>query len=316
MKYIIGRDPQNSQIQIKNEFGEKISNAPVYAPQDVSREHVLVTVVDNATLHIHNIKAANITYVNGQEVLDKVVKSTDVVQLGRSRFQVDLFSMLGLQVTPPQQIPQGSTYEYEATQLQNPYAAAATPKAPETKRMQQTSRPYYIPPKKNTGSGILKGLGIVFIIGVVLVIGAAAIIGSINNEQKHSSGYVADNSEDLYESDSRIGIEIASNPFIGKTYKGTGNGGGLYTEMAITFLANNKCTGVSDWYQAYPSKKSVDGTYSYDGGNLIVKFNVDGEQTVLEFDVKNNGTIIEFDKSDPEMDGTMGMDIMSLKLQN
>ena len=101
MKYIIGRDPQNSQVQIKNELGVKLKNIPIQAPQDVSREHILVTVVNHNSLHIHNIKAANISYVNGQEVLDKVIRSSDVVELGRSHFRVNLFGMLGMQKPMP-----------------------------------------------------------------------------------------------------------------------------------------------------------------------------------------------------------------------
>lgn len=42
---------------------------------------------------------------------------------------------------------------------------------------------------------------------------------------------------------------------------------------------------------------------------------VDDVEVKLEFDVSENGRILSFDHSDPEMGGTMGIDIMSLKLQ-
>ena len=62
---------------------------------------------------------------------------------------------------------------------------------------------------------------------------------------------------------------VPPNPFAGKTYEGNGNGGGLYTEMAISFLEDGKCRGTSDWYQAYSEKKTINGTAAllrYGGG--------------------------------------------------
>ena len=107
---------------------------------------------------------------------------------------------------------------------------------------------------------------------------------------------------------------VQSDPFVGKTYDGSGNGGGLYTEMSITFLEDGKCKGTSDWYQAYSEKKTINGTYRVAGDKLIATFMVDDVEIKLEFDVSDNGRVLSFDHSDPEMGGTMGIDIMSLKL--
>ena len=106
-----------------------------------------------------------------------------------------------------------------------------------------------------------------------------------------------------------------SDPFVGKTYKGSGNGGGLYTEMTITFNEDNKCVCVSDWYRDYETSKEIEGTYEVKDKQVIVRCK-DGEiDYEFVFDVIENGRFIGFDHSDPSMGGTMGNDIMSLELQ-
>ena len=104
-------------------------------------------------------------------------------------------------------------------------------------------------------------------------------------------------------------------PYVGKTYKGTGNGGGLSTEMAITFLENNKCVCTSDWYGAYSTNKEIEGTQEVKQKQVVVRCKDGDVDYVLEFDVSDDGRTIGFDHSDPSMGGTMGMDIMSLELQ-
>ena len=108
---------------------------------------------------------------------------------------------------------------------------------------------------------------------------------------------------------------VPPNPFAGKTYEGNGNGGGLYTEMTISFLEDGKCRGTSDWYQAYSEKKTINGTYHTEGDKLVATFMVDDVEVKLVFDVSDNGRVLSFDHSDPEMGGTMGTDIMALKLK-
>lgn len=109
--------------------------------------------------------------------------------------------------------------------------------------------------------------------------------------------------------------ETPSDPFVGKTYSGSGNGGGLYTEMTISFLADNKCACVSDWYQAYSTKKELHGNYEVKGKQVFVHCKNDNINYDFEFDVKENGRVIEFNHFDPSMGGTMGNDYMMLELQ-
>lgn len=115
-----------------------------------------------------------------------------------------------------------------------------------------------------------------------------------------------------YASDIMLTVEIP----IGKVYKGSGDGGGLYTEMKISFLDNHKCICVSDWCQAYSSPKSIKGNYEVKNNQVVVNCkDNDGKEYKFEFDIKSNGRVIEFNHSDPEMGGTMGNDFMSLEIQ-
>lgn len=102
-----------------------------------------------------------------------------------------------------------------------------------------------------------------------------------------------------------------SNPFVGKYYKDEGNGGGIVSEMAISFLADGKCVCYSDFYQAYPNKEFIHGTYEAKDDKVIVCCLVDDTKIDYEFEIKYGGKTIGYDHSDPEM-GNMGMDFMTL----
>ncbi len=109
--------------------------------------------------------------------------------------------------------------------------------------------------------------------------------------------------------------EDSPTSFVGKVYKGSGNGGGLYTEMTISFIDDNQCTCVSDWYQAYSSPKTLKGQYEIKNNTVVVKCKDGDTEFLFEFEMKSNGRILEFDHSDPDMEGTIGNDYMSLEVQ-
>lgn len=104
--------------------------------------------------------------------------------------------------------------------------------------------------------------------------------------------------------------------YVGKTYKGGGNGGGMGIDMTITFLDNNKCRCVSDWYRAYPDGKALQGTYEVKNGHVIVHCTYDGIDYDFDFGVKENGRVIGFNNSDDSVEGTIGLDYMTLELSN
>lgn len=103
---------------------------------------------------------------------------------------------------------------------------------------------------------------------------------------------------------------------VNKVYKGSGNDGGVSIDMTITFHEGGKCTCVSDWYQAYSTPKSINGTYEVKNDKVIVRCkDNDGSEYNLDFNIKSNGRNLVFNHSDPNEEGSMGNDYMSLEVQ-
>lgn len=106
--------------------------------------------------------------------------------------------------------------------------------------------------------------------------------------------------------------EVESNPLVGMYYKGEGYCGGMSTEMAISFSSDGKCECFSDFYQAYPDKVFINGTYEVKENTVIVHCKVEDSTIDYEFGIEDGGETISFDLSDPEM-GRLGMNILTLK---
>ena len=134
------------------------------------------------------------------------------------------------------------------------------------------------------------------------------------DEITNDNGYVYKEAMKKYIMESAQG-NYSSSSFENKIYKGNGKGGGLYTEMTISFLANNLCLCESDWYQTFSSPKVFQGTYSVNDNKVVVRCKVDDTDYDFIFDINSDGRILEFDNSDPEMEGSMAINIMSLEMQ-
>lgn len=93
MEYIIGRDPQTSQLKVA--FGQQFIRLgkPGDVPMTVSRQHCLLTV-DNDHYTIKNLKPQNVTFVNDVAIAQKSVKESDSVTLGAGKYRIDLASIL------------------------------------------------------------------------------------------------------------------------------------------------------------------------------------------------------------------------------
>ena len=152
-----------------------------------------------------------------------------------------------------------------------------------------------------------------YIIAAVVVL---AIIGYFSsNDSKGGSDTQTVVVDSLAERNSEIEeSKPSTNPFVGKTYNGGGNGGGLGINMRITFVDDKECLCVSDWYQAYSTEKQIRCAYDVKGNHVVIHVNDDGTKYDLDFDVKEDGRVISFDKSDPSVGGSMGNDYMSLKI--
>ena len=115
MDLVIGRDGQTSQLNVS--VGQKVYRffAAESVPTSVSRQHCIITVKGEDNYVIRNIKATNVTYVNGIEIEEKSVTLSDKIELGRERYMLNLSYILGkllpqqqpkktIDITPLQQI--------------------------------------------------------------------------------------------------------------------------------------------------------------------------------------------------------------------
>ena len=151
-----------------------------------------------------------------------------------------------------------------------------------------------------------------YILGVLVLLG---IIGYFNSSDSKRSNTQNEAVDSLAELNTEIEeAKPSTNPFVGKVYKGGGNGGGLGINMRITFVDDKECLCVSDWYQAYSTDKQIRCAYDVKGNHVIIHVNDDGTKYDLDFDVKEDGRVISFDKSDPSVGGSMGNDYMSLEI--
>ena len=90
MELIIGRDGATAKLKVVDGTEVKLYGEAASVPVDVSRQHCQLTAVDDNTFIIRNIKAANVTWVNGIEVQTKRITREDKVQLGQSRYLLPL----------------------------------------------------------------------------------------------------------------------------------------------------------------------------------------------------------------------------------
>ena len=102
---VIGRDGNTSQLNVA--VGQRIYRffAPDSVPSDVSRQHCLVSVKGEDDIVVRNIKAANVTFVNGVEIEEKHITCYDKIELGKSRYFLNLPHIIA-SISPAQQTKQ------------------------------------------------------------------------------------------------------------------------------------------------------------------------------------------------------------------
>ena len=87
-----------------------------------------------------------------------------------------------------------------------------------------------------------------------------------------------------------------ANPIGGRTYSGSGKGGGLATNVTIKFDKNGNCQCTSDFYQAFTQPITVHGTYSITYDIVEVRCQPAGFDTpvVWNFEIINDGQWLGF----------------------
>lgn len=88
IEIVIGRDGRTSQLKISVGQQSKSFGAQGSVPQTVSRQHCSITVNDNGTFTLKNLKLQNVTFVNGQQVDTKIIKENDTIELGPNKYLV------------------------------------------------------------------------------------------------------------------------------------------------------------------------------------------------------------------------------------
>lgn len=94
MDLIIGRDANTAQLRVVNGSQVTLIGDPASVPMNVSRQHCQLKVIDKDTFIITNIKAANVTWVNGVEVQSKQITLDDKVQLGANKYVLPLSEII------------------------------------------------------------------------------------------------------------------------------------------------------------------------------------------------------------------------------
>lgn len=88
MELIIGRDATTSQLRITMGQQSKAFGAQGGVPMTVSRQHCSLTIQEDGTYKIMNLKPQNVTFVNEVEVMAKTISDKDRIELGPSKFLV------------------------------------------------------------------------------------------------------------------------------------------------------------------------------------------------------------------------------------
>ena len=111
MDIIIGREEGARRLHCVAGGREFNIGAAGSVPLSVSRQHCKLTV-NGSNITIENIKAQNITFVDGNQIFSKSISATSKLQLGEERFLIPLQQILQLATGAPvgQQQPDVPTY--------------------------------------------------------------------------------------------------------------------------------------------------------------------------------------------------------------
>ena len=94
MDLIIGRDANTAKLKVVNGTQVTFIGNPASVPMDVSRQHCKLEIIDKDSFVITNIKAANVTWVNGIQVQSKQITLADKVQLGANKYDLPLAEII------------------------------------------------------------------------------------------------------------------------------------------------------------------------------------------------------------------------------
>lgn len=89
-KIIIGREEGKHRLQLTCGDTIKFLGQPDCVPRYVSHKHCEIKIDDNGSITVENLKEQNVTFVDGLQIDKKKIAPTAKLELGASRFKVDL----------------------------------------------------------------------------------------------------------------------------------------------------------------------------------------------------------------------------------
>lgn len=105
---LIGKEPGQGRLAILVAGKVALLGTPGSVPGCVSRlkdgtAHCKIMVAQDGSMTITNLKDANVTYVNGAEVMSKRIDQNSRVQLGKDRYDIDVKTVLqaAIKLLPP-----------------------------------------------------------------------------------------------------------------------------------------------------------------------------------------------------------------------
>lgn len=97
MEVIIGRDAETSKLRISVAGQQsKLLGTNGSVPNSVSRQHCSIVINADNTYRVKNLKAQNVTFVNGTAVESKQVTEKDTVELGADHYVLEWAYILQL----------------------------------------------------------------------------------------------------------------------------------------------------------------------------------------------------------------------------
>lgn len=117
MEIIIGREEGARRLHCIADGREFNIGQAGMVPLSVSRRHCKITV-NGSNLIIENIKAQNVTYVDGNQIFSKSISSTSRVQLGEDKFLIPLQQILQMVGVSPSNAPQNEVPTFSLKPLE------------------------------------------------------------------------------------------------------------------------------------------------------------------------------------------------------
>ena len=98
---LVGKDPEKSRLLVSVSINGSPKSTAIgdegSVPNCVSRckatenvAHCRIDIADDGTMRLTNLKAQNVTYVNGVEIATKVINTDSLVELGVNRYRLDI----------------------------------------------------------------------------------------------------------------------------------------------------------------------------------------------------------------------------------